>query len=459
MRRGAPRRPRGARAIALAALEALESGRIQRLKDPLDAARLPPRDHALAQELAYGAERQRLFLDAVLAPLTARGLPDAPRARCALRLGAYQLLFLARIPAHAALHETVDLLGHERGFANAVLRRLAGMVHLRAADPALPRLEVALPPGEGGATRCVRLDPPGLPDPAADPAAYLAARYALPQVLVARWFQVHGAATERIAAASAAVPEVILRARPAQRDALRAELAEVGVETVAGDHPLCLRWTGGGSPFGTEAFREGRFVVQDPTAVRAAEAVEAQPGETILDLCAAPGTKTTLLAEQVGPKGHVFAWDPEPRRRARISANAARAGLGGVIAVVEDLARVPACARALVDVPCSNSGVLARRVEARRRLERPDPFAALLPLQRRLLRDALARVKSEGRVVYSTCSLEPEENGEAVRAVLADLPPGTVEVLQECLILPDTPEHDGGYHAVLRVGKVPPPLP
>jgi 16S rRNA (cytosine967-C5)-methyltransferase len=248
------------------------------------------------------------------------------------------------------------------------------------------------------------------------------------------------------------VPAVTLRpcgGRDAQALAAALQEANVQCEIDSG----FVRWTGGSSPFATGAYRDGWFVVQDPTAVRAAEAVEARAGQTIVDLCAAPGTKSTLLAEQARPRGVVLAWDPDERRRRRIGENMRRLRLHDVLRVVEDESTLPTgtADAVLADVPCSNTGVLGRRVEARRRL-REDSFATLAALQQQILRRALGCARPGGRVVYSTCSIEREENADVVRAVLGD----GVHLVREELTLPVAGRCDGGYFAVLQRAGAPP---
>lgn len=429
-----------ARGVALRALQQLEKGRIDRIADELDRARLEPRDRALANDLATGVVRNERFLDFVLSTCVERRLPKDPRSLAALRLGAFQLLLLPGMPQRAAVHETVALLQREQAFVNAVLRRLAAAIDDVAADAQRPLLDLPLSP-----TRTLHLPPPGL-GKVGDPVAL---RHSLPEFLVARWRARHGeAAAAAIATAASAVPALFLRACGGRSAAeLIAALAADGVQAVATAHPLVVRCDSG-APFGTAAFRDGAFVAQDPTAVAAAEAVGAAPGMTIVDLCAAPGTKSTLLAERVQPDGVVFAWDRDAARRGRIGENARRLRLEPWLRVVDDPAELPLADAVLADVPCSNSGVLARRVEVRRRLS-PSSFAELAGAQRQLLTEALARTRAGGRTVYSTCSIEPEENEDVAAAVAAAT--GAAIVASQ-LTLPAVRAHDGGYFAVMRPG-------
>ena len=400
------------------------------------------REAGLARELAMGAERNRGFVDFVLEGLAHRELPGDPLVRCALRMGAYQLLFLSRVPAHAAVHETVSLVPRMKPLVNALLRRLACQTENRAADPGLPNREVAL-----DRERTLVLAGRDLPDIQNDWAGHMAVRHSLPGFLVSRWAaQLGEKQAGEVCSAASRRPGLHLRVngRKGTVCELEERLAAEGVQTVAADHPQMLRWEGGQPPFGGRAFTEGWFVAQDPTAFRAAEVAEAAPGETVIDLCAAPGTKAAFLAEVVAPDGEVLAYDPVAGRRKRIQENAVRLGLVGILRVVEDRGSLHPAPRVLVDVPCSNTGVLARRVEVRRRIE-PGTFAKLAASQAVLIREAMDLVLPGGRLVYSTCSLEPEENNQVVSAALQ---PGW-QLLREQLTLPDPPLRDGGYFAIL----------
>jgi 16S rRNA (cytosine967-C5)-methyltransferase len=441
---GPPEPPRGARGIAYRALAAYAADPTLRVDALLELRGADPRDVGLATEIARGVVRRQSLLDHLLLGLCARGLPADTGLQTVLRIGAYQLVFLDRVPAHAAVDQSVRLCGpRQRGFVNAVLRRVVTAVAERPADPDRARDELPLGPAR---TLCLARP---LPDPVADPAAYLALVFGLPEFLCARWIERHGPDRARtLAEAADRPPGVHLRAVGCDRATLAAELGTGGVETEPAEHPGMLRWTGGATPFATEAFAAGRFVVQDPTAVAAAEAVGARPGEVVLDLCAAPGTKATLIAEAVGPAGQVFAHDVDAVRRRRVAENAARLRMPW-LRVVDSLEGLPPVDSVLVDVPCSNTGVLARRVEVRHRLN-AAAIDSLADLQLELLLRGLDAVRPGGTVVYSTCSLEAEEDDAVVDAALAARPGARVEVRR--LTWPDPPRHDGGYFAVLRRG-------
>jgi 16S rRNA (cytosine967-C5)-methyltransferase len=433
-----------ARGAALRALFAVEKGKSERLRTALDRRNLEGKDIGLAWELAQGTERVHRFLDFVVEQFVDRGLPKDPLLLSALRLGAYQLLYLSRTPPHAILNETVGLLQDNRGFANAVLRKLAQSIHDRTADPLKPGQEIPLPDGPSGARSLVFTE---ALLPTLGTAEFLASRYGMPEFLVRRWVESLGFADAEMACTASNLPaKVVLRpTRLCTMDELVSALADQGVETTAtGVDELVV--VESGYPFRGPSFEQGWFIAQDPTAYLAAKAVGALPGETVLDMCAAPGTKTTVLAEAVGESGRVFAFDTDVPRRRHIVENLERLGLTGWTSVLETLDDFQAVDRVLVDAPCSNTGVLSRRVEVRRRLQ-PSTFQELAQIQRALLGQALGLCKPEGSVTYSTCSIDTSENREVVDAVIAENPGW--KVVLDRLTVPEPLGCDGGYVATL----------
>ena len=440
-----------ARSAAHSALVAVEraarQSRLARIQDRLDLGAVLPRDRGLTQELALGTERMHILLDVVLATYVERGLPREPEVLSALRLGAYQLLFSTRIPSHAAVHETVGLAGRARGFANAVLRRVANSIASHAAEPAQARRELALPVATDGTPRTLVLPSDGFPDPVTQPDAALALSHGLPEFLVKRWRTRWDAAIAAvIARASSAPAEVFLRVRerPGAAAQVLADLALSGTEVALTPDPAIVRVVGGHSPFDSESFRRGEFVAQDPTALVAVRALQARPNESVLDLCAAPGTKTTFIAECVGPGGRVVAYDADPARLRRVRENVGRLGLVQV-EVHEEVPKEEVFDRVLVDAPCSNTGVLGRRVEVRRRISL-ESIASLHATQKSLLQSALQVVRPGGHVLYATCSLEVEENENVVATALAR---GAVQ-LDSLTTLPAAGTHDGGFWCLLQ---------
>ncbi|HKI31947.1 MAG TPA: transcription antitermination factor NusB [Gemmataceae bacterium] len=419
---------------------------------------LSPADRRLATHLAYGVLRRRGSLDALLHPVITREPHNVePWLWDALRLGAYQLAYLSHVPAHAALNETVELAAQwgrpgAKGFLNGVLRSLLRLLTDDRTDrPAADAL-----PLENGVFR--RLARPVLPDPATKPVEYLSA-FSLPRWLAQRWAERYPwDECVRLGFWFAGPPPLYLRVNPLRtnRDSFLAALRQAGIAAEPGDHPQAVRLDESASIRELPGYGEGWFTVQDQSAMRVGSALDPQPGWRVLDLCAAPGGKTTHLAELLHNEGQIVACDIDDERLKIVSELCARLGIGivqtrrlasgGRETPGEEPPTGPFDA-VLVDVPCSNTGVLGRRPEVRWRLK-PGDFAHLVRLQTKLLLWAGERVRPGGVVVYSTCSTEPEENGAVVRAALRGLRELELEVEEEQV--PGKPS-DGGYWARLRM--------
>lgn len=369
----------------------------------------PKRDRALATELVYGALRRRNALDWALAHISKRPLGDLePRLLWILRLGAYQLLYLDRVPPHAAVDEAVRLAAarwHKgiTGFVNGVLRNLAR----RLADGSL-----SLPRREDGLE------------------TYLTVTESHPDWLVRRWLAELGPVrAESVCHLDNEAAPTFVRAnrlkntRDELADRLRAEGVTVTEGTLA---PEGLAIEGYPSLPELASFREGRFFVQDEAAMLVAPLIDPRPGETIVDACSAPGGKATHLAELTGDRARVLAIDAAAEKLRLIAENCRRLGLSGVEAIHGDARRLPGLVPgkvdgALVDAPCSGLGVLRRRPDSRWR-KRPEDPAALAPLQLALLDAAAGSVAPGGRIVYSTCTISATENDDVVRSFLAAHP-------------------------------------
>jgi 16S rRNA (cytosine967-C5)-methyltransferase len=415
---------------------------------------LAPADRRLATQLAYGVLRRRGTLDALLRPLITRPPHQVePWLWDALRLGAYQLALLTHIPPHAAIHETVELAvafhrERAKGFLNAVLRSLAGLLTDEQTDaPAADAL-----PLEAGQYR--KLARPALPDPAADPVEYLAAGFSLPRWLSQRWAgRYPWEECVRLGFWFAGPAPLWLRVNRlcTDRDPYMAALHQAGFAADPGEHPQAVRLTEHAAIRKLPGYADGWFTVQDESGMRVGSALAPQPGGRVLDLCAAPGGKTTHLAELMENKGQIIACDVDDRRLQTVADLANRLG----ITIIEPVRLHPErndeppagpFDAVLVDVPCSNTGVLGRRPEVRWRLK-PDDFRQLVPLQTKLLIQAGERVRPGGVIVYSTCSNEPEENRQVVQVVLQALRDSELEAEEEQV--PGRPS-DGGYWARLR---------
>ena len=354
----------------------------------LDA--LSTADRALATELTLGVLRWRSHLDGLVARASSQPLSklDA-EVLIALRIGAYQMAFLDRIPARAAVDESVELAKRagrtfSAPFVNAVLRKLS--------------------------TTPARLRPPGIPATATLEA--LASAFAHPLWLVERWVQEFGADNaQRICEANQQAPEAVLRGADA---ALEVELREQGIELGPGRIMSGARRVLSGDVTRTRAFAEGRLHLQDEASQLVAALVG--KGKRILDCCAAPGGKTSALAA-ANPGAQILAVELHPHRARTLRRLVPAPNVRVLAADVTALPVVGEFDRVLADVPCSGTGTLARHPEIRWKLTAED----LDDLHRRqvaILRAALKRLAPGGRLVYSTCSLEKEENEAVVEEAL-----------------------------------------
>ena len=445
--------PGGARPVTMAPRASVTDARVAAAEicadlrdgDLLDSSfdrrtlQLEPRDRRWTRELVYGMLRRRSWFDAVLAARVSGG-PSRLDADVAdlLRVGAYQLLAMGSVPAYAAIAQTVELVKRRHGIgasklANAVLRRI---------DRERDALGVTLP---------------------ADPIEALAVEYSHPSWIVARWLARWGD-TDTRALLAANNREAPLVARPYHvvREQLEAMLESAGVETV--DAPLVTDSVvlAGGVTSLTElgAFRQGLFHLQDPASTLVTRYACVASGSTVADLCAAPGGKALELARVAGT---VFAGDLSRGRLQRVRENVLRLDAPNVIPFVADATAPPLrdMDAVLVDVPCTGTGTFRRHPDARWRLKASD-LAVLPAMQRAILRAAATVVRPGGLLIYSTCSLELEENDEQVQRFLADHAGWTLEpppegvvpasVLDNGLlrVLPQHHETDGAFAARFR---------
>jgi 16S rRNA (cytosine967-C5)-methyltransferase len=365
----------------------------------------------LTVELTYGVLRRLSTLDWRLQPVAAKPLPRLPiMVQMILRLGAYQCLFLDRIPVSAAVDESVRLAKlHQHilkkdwsGFVNAVLRSL-----LRQSAPPLPEVD-------------------------REPAKALAIRHAMPEWLAARWIERLGiSAAALLCERSSAVPPVSLRVNRLKTtpEALLQRFAEEGlVAKPSSVSPVGVILQEGGVISSLPGFEEGTFYVEDEAAQLIPPLVDPRPGDRVLDACAAPGGKTTHLAELMENRGSITAVDRKEVRLAKLKRNCARLGISIVDTVAGDARQLPRSLlgvrhavdenqavfdRILVDAPCSGLGVLRRHPEAKWRKE-PESFLRHQALQLQILHAVAPCLRPGGVLVYSTCSTEREENEDVV---------------------------------------------
>jgi 16S rRNA (cytosine967-C5)-methyltransferase len=426
------------RLAAAAILAALRDGVLLDAAMERHAHPLEVRDRRWVQELVYGLLRRRAEFDELLATRVKGGLGqlDADLLDL-LRLGAYQLLAMGSVPPYAAIGQTVEVTKTRHGvgaarLVNAVLRRLD-----RERD-----VPLVIP---------------------ADPVDALALRSSHPRWLVERWLRAVGDDAEARLMASGSEAPIVLRPWNCSADALANELHTVGIDAVP--HALVpdsLVLPIGAPLLTLDAFLSGRCFVQDPAATLVAQYAAPGPQDVVADLCAAPGGKALELSRRAA---RVIASDRSPTRIDRLIVGLGRMASDRIQVIVADAAQ-PAVRDAdlvLLDVPCTGTGTLRRHPDARWRLKISD-MAVLPAVQRELLDGAASVVRPGGLLVYSTCSLEPEENDEQVDAFLARHPEFRLEAPPDSLLpmsvldqgrLRVTPERhgtDGSFAARLRRG-------
>jgi 16S rRNA (cytosine967-C5)-methyltransferase len=401
------------------------------LERRLAQAGLTPRDRHLCQELVYGAVRWRATLDWLIAR-KARNPLQKPALQNLLRLGLYQIFWLDRVPHHAAVHETVELakragFGHQAGFINALLRGYGR--EFGATNQLLAELRSTQP--------------------------HLG--FSHPEWLVHRWQERFGLdQTRTLLAWNNTPPKTFARVNTLKADAARL-LTQWRQENVEYDF-VRRDWLQQNLVFELKShppldhlpsFQEGLFYVQDPSTLLAVQELGPVPGERVLDLCAAPGGKLSYIAQLMRNEGQLMAHDTSPERLELLKQNCARLG----VTCVQILSGFPSSPpgppqfdRVLLDAPCSNTGVMRRRVELRWRI-RPEEIERLRAGQLELMRQAAQVVAPGGTLVYSTCSLEPEENQAVVAEFLSAENGFKLQAERE--LRPFVDEVDGAYAARL----------
>jgi len=444
------------------------------LETALQGAQLSSADRGLCQEIVYGIVRWQATLDWLIARKT-DGREQKPALQNLLRLGLYQIFRLDRIPDHAAVYETVELARQngfvsQAGFVNAVLRG-----YLREADETkklLAELKISQP-------ALGRSHPEWLQERwksrwGAERAAQLMDWNNTPPKTFARVNTLKFGGTDGARLGSKTQPQhagqtgdagnMRTAAAGAAHTAAPHKMADAGDllarwrdESVEYDFKT-WDWTGENLVFELkshpplselESFRQGWFYVQDPGTLLAVHELDPQPGETILDFCAAPGGKTTFIAQLMQNQGRLVAHDVSADRLRMVQKNCQRLGVTCVKTVLPSAldSRPSTFDRILVDVPCSNTGVMRRRVDLRWRIQ-PQEIERLRNLQLDLLKQAALKLKPGGVLVYSTCSLEPEENSEVVKQFLRQRADFKLERERE--LLPFQDGVDGVYVARLK---------
>jgi len=387
------------------------------LEEQFGRKQLSSADRALTTELFYGCLRQKLALD-FLMKLHAAKTPR-PIVANILKLGLYQLTFM-RTPPHAAVNETVALAKRhastaETKFVNAALRKAATTdlgLALEKADPWV--------------------------------------RLSHPRWLWERWRERSGdqGAAELCAWNNQPPPTYV------RLNTLKTATWPDGIDGEPTSHPLCWRVVEPARLFATQAWANGEFYVQDPSTLIAVDVLDPQPGDSVLDVCAAPGGKTTYIAQKMQNRGKIVAADSSNVRLGRVAENCRRLGAEIVATLPCDGTRLDRCLRGerfdrvLVDAPCSNTGVMRRRPDLRWRIQEKE-IARLAALQLKLLNQAVGLTKPGGVLVYSTCSLESEENERVVEQFIGSHADVRLETTRS--LFPPRDGCDGAF--VARLGK------
>ncbi|TET45668.1 16S rRNA (cytosine(967)-C(5))-methyltransferase RsmB [candidate division TA06 bacterium] len=362
------------------------------LEGILKGSDLDPRDRRLATELTFGCIRWRKRIDYILSKFLKGEVARLdPYTRNILRLGAYQVFFLDRIPDYAAISEAVKQskkFGSKgcSSLVNGVLRSMAE----RSSD-------IVFPDGKH------------------QPVEHISTFYSHPRWLVDRWVKRYGVEeTQRLCEANNSIPPLSIRANllKTTREELSEKLQQENVSSQPGrlsssSLSIVIR----DDLASLEGYRKGLFQVQDESSVLVSDILEPRPGETIVDLCSGPGGKTTHIAELMEDEGLVIAVDIRRSRLKFVLDNAGRLGLNIIVGVVADgqFFGARSADRILVDAPCSGLGVLRRRADLRWRMSEKE-IVNLSRLQLALLLSAADSVRAGGILVYSTCTIEPEEN-------------------------------------------------
>ena len=378
-------------------------------------AGLDPRDRAFVKNITLGIVRNLTLLGDWIDMLR-KGKIGNEEQRL-LELGLYQVL-LMRVPDHAAVNETVQLARpRARAMINAVLRRA-----IREREQLLALAE-ALPPAQ---------------------------RYSIPEHIYKRWEEQFGTTqSEEIAATAATPAPLTIRSNPLRGGLNKQDLEQSQAQPVNDHAGFYLVET-----LPLDALASGRCYAQDPSTAVAPGLLDPQPGERILDACAAPGGKSAILATAMNNTGEIIAIDIAGPRSERLLENMQR--LAAINVRVEEMdllgsGEIPedfreSFDRILIDVPCSNTGVFRRRVDARWRLM-PGFETQMAELQSRLVHAVVPLLKPGGKLVYSTCSIEPEENSITISSILQEVP--RLRKIEETSLMP-SPTHDGAYAALLE---------
>lgn len=418
------------------------------LHEKFAASSLGAADRRFATEIVYGVIKFSAALTQIISAYSKK-IPGDPTVLNAVKMGLYQILFMDRVPSYAAVDTAVSLMNRSgKAYGNAVLRKI-----LREARLTEGEVESAclLPVRRGVAWEFPR---PLFADPAKDPCRYWATVYSYPLELVRRWQERFGAECRQLLQNGNMAPPLFLRLRAGADFAnflaqLRAQRIQYDIYQGLIQVEKC------GDIALLPGFAENRWAVTGPATLSVVKSMSLQSGLKVLDLCAAPGGKTLQIADYMGGSGEILACDVSRERLRLLDDMIAKTKLSGVETVVVDGRSLPAkyrdyFDRVLVDGPCTNTAVLSKRAEARWRFSM-RALADLRKIQASLLESGAQALKPGGILVYSTCSLEPEENEEVVGDFLRRH--REFECVTRQRILPVAPHLDGASFFQLVKGR------
>lgn len=453
-----------ARVVAVEALRKFDAGRgtSHPAQSILDGLLEQTDQRQRTTDLVHGTIRNLAALDAIIAKFSGRPVKRIARPLLAvLRVAAYELIYRPATPPYSIVDEAVKIARRfggkkQTGFVNAILRGVLRHITDRqvSLSESTPSRTLVQTPQMG-----CQFDTDVLPDPDVSPAMFLSTCFSVPQWLVGDWIAEFGYDRAReMCMGSNRRPSVYIRVNPLKTTTsdLLSKFEEAGVRAEAVDDttPEMIRLIGPKAVPKLPGFGEGLFCVQDLAAAQAVAALAPEPGWRILDLCAAPGTKTMQLAETTGDKAEIVATDIDAKRLQKVRENVARLGLRSVRVVPYDVGwglphQDDSFDAVLLDVPCSNTGVMAKRIEVRFRIT-SERLKELARTQRSLLEKAAGLVTPGGKICYSTCSIQKAENTEVVEAFLAADP--SFDLIGQSLITPSAEgfDHDGAYAAILQ---------
>ncbi|MDS9470534.1 16S rRNA (cytosine(967)-C(5))-methyltransferase RsmB [Sporosarcina pasteurii] len=404
---------------------------------------IQPKDRALLTELTYGTLQHRMTLDYYLEPFV-RGKLDS-WVRELLRMSLYQIIYLTKIPSHAVVHEAVEIAkrrGHKRigPTVNGILRSV-----LRVGVRSLDEIK--------------------------DPIERIAIETSHPQWLIERWIASFGEeATREMATQNNIPPNMSIRVNTVKTnvDAVVSELEAHNVQVRQGEIIAECLISESGNPGSTDVYKNGLITIQDESSMLPVYALDVAPNMKVLDMCAAPGGKTTHIAEKMNDQGEVYAHDLHEHKVKLIEKNSERLGLSSIKVQSGDSRNLlklydkESFDRILVDAPCSGFGVIRRKPEIKYHKNEND-ITGLLKIQSELLHTAEQLIKPNGMIVYSTCTVEYEENRGMVENFLKEHPTmeliplpnlGEIEKLQmqenTLQVLPQHFGGDGFFVAALR---------